>query len=117
MPVSVIHRMAPRLARLGTPKTTRTSKLVRSCLAALCCALGLAGSGFDYSVANTAAFSEDGLAGSVDLLAWNGLFGNLLLGSFGVVLAAALVLALGLWTAPQVSLKVVPPRHLYDAAD
>ena len=97
--------------------SARTKGLGLSCLAALCCSLGLAGSGFDYSVANTAAFSEDGLAGNVDLLAWNGVLGNLLLGSFGVVLAAAMVLALGLWTAPQASMKVVPQRHLYDAAD
>jgi len=118
MVVSETHIMAPRLARFGAWSAARTRKLALSCLAVLCCALGLAGSGFDYSVANAAAFSEDGLAGSVDLLAWNGFLGNLLVGSVGVVLAASMVLVLGLWTSPQQStMKVVPQRQLYDAAD
>ena len=112
-----IRRLGP--VALVARTSARTKGLALSCFAAMCGVLGLAGSGFDYSVANAAAaVSEDAMAGGVDLLAWNGFLGNVLLGSLGAFLAAVLVLALSLWTAPPVSAKFVPPqRQLYDAAD
>lgn len=87
-------------------------------IAVTCCVLALVGSGFDYHVANAAALSDDAMAGGTDLLAWNSVLGNVVTGSLGIIAAAALVLALGLWTAPQATAQVVSPqRQLYDAAD
>jgi hypothetical protein len=42
----------------------------------------------------------------------------MLTGSLGIVIAAAAVLALSLWTAPNESMKVAPPqRQIYGEAD
>lgn len=119
MLVSMTPMMPPSLSHLAAWTVAKSSKRALSYLAAMCCVLGIAGSGFDYSIANAAAtVSEGATTGGVDLLAWDGFLGNVLVGSLGAVLASLLVLVLSLWTAPPAAVKFVPPqRQLYDAAD
>jgi hypothetical protein len=118
MLVSVVNMLALGFSRLVSRTSTKTSGLAMSCVAGTCCLLGLVGSGFDYSVANAAAFSDDGMVDVTGLLAWDSVLGNVLTGSLSIILAAATVLALSLWTAPQATMQVVPPqRHIYGEAD
>jgi len=114
----VSHMTAFSLGRFAGWTTAKTSRRALSCLAGMCCALGLAGSAFDYSVVRVAAFSDDATSRGIGLLGWNGVLGNVLLGSLGLALAAALVLALSLWMAPREAVKAAPRRRqLCDAAD
>jgi len=115
---SVVNVLAVGLSRLVSRASAMASSLTMSCVAVTWCVLGLVGSGFDYSVANAAAFADDGGSGSANLLAWDKFLSDALLGSLGIVFAAATVLALSLWTAPQATARVIPPqRHSYGAAD
>lgn len=105
-------------SRLAARMSAKTSGLAMTCVAVTCCLLGLVGAGFDYSVANAASFSDDAMVDGADLLAWNNILGNVLTGSLGIIVAAAMVLALSLWTAPSATMKVVPPqRDIYGEAD
>src|SRR5579862_1531966 len=116
--LAVTNLFSQRFTRFADRLPTRTSGRAVTGAAILCCVLGLAGAGFDYSIANAAAFSDDGVVDATNLLAWGSLLRNVLAGSLGIILAAATVLALGLWTAPQATIKVIPPqRHIYGEAD
>ncbi len=115
---SGVNMLALGLSRFVSRVSATKSSLAMSCVAVTWCVLGLVGSGFDYSVANAAAFADDRVAGSTDLLVWDRFLSDALLGSLGIVFAAATVLALSLWTAPQATVRVIPPqRHSYGAAD
>ena len=118
MLVSVVNMLALGFSRLVGRTSAKSSGLAASCIAVTCSLLGLLGSGFDYSVANAAAFTDDGMVDAVDLFAWDNVLGNVLTGSFGIIVAAAMVLALSLWTAPNATMKVVSPqRQIYGEAD
>jgi formate/nitrite transporter FocA (FNT family) len=116
--LAAANMLALCFSRLASRMSAKTNGLAMTCVAALCCVLGLVGAGFDYSVANAASFSDDAVVGGTDLLAWDDILGNVLTGSLGIILAAAMVLALSLWTAPNASMKVASPqRQIYGEAD
>ena len=118
MLVSVVNMVALCLSRLAGWTSGKTSNVAMSCVAATWCALGLVGSGFDYSVASAAAALEDPVIDAPDAMAWSNVIGNMLTGSLGIVIAAAAVLALSLWTAPNEAMKIAPPqRQPYGEAD
>ena len=112
------NMLALSFSRLAARTSARADGLATACFAAMFCVLGLVGAGFDYSVATAAAALEDPVIDAPDAMAWSNVIGNVLTGSLGIICAAALVLALSLWTAPNESMKVAPPqRQIYGEAD
>jgi formate/nitrite transporter FocA (FNT family) len=118
MLVYVVNMLALCLSRLAGGPSAKTSGVAMTCVAVTCCALGLVGSGFDYSVANAAAALEDPVIDAPDAMAWSNVIGNMFLASLASIVAGAAVVALSLWTAPNATMTAVPPqRQVYGEAD
>lgn len=116
---STADGFAKGCARIALWASAKATNLTMSCVALVWCFLGLIGSGFDYSVANAAALSEDAVIGGPDMPAWSSVIGNMFLASLGSLIAGATVLALSLWITPRPAVRVVvpPQRRIYNAAD
>ena len=115
---STADRFAKGCACIAHWAATKATNPTMSCVAAIWCFLGLVGSGFDYSVANAAALSEDMVIDGPHTLAWSSMIGNMFLASLGSLIAGATVLALSLWITPRPAMRVVlPQRRLHDTAD
>ncbi len=119
LPLTTI--LAPFLARVTAWASRETATLAMACVAMIWCVLGLVGSGFDYSVANAAAASEDMVIDAPDVLAWSSMIGNMVLAALASAVAGITVLALSLWTTPSAEERAVTPQRrdfdVYDAAD
>ena len=113
MLVYVVNMLALGLSRLAGGTSAKTSGVAMTCIAVTCCALGLVGSGFDYSVA-----LEDPVIDAPDAMAWSNVIGHMFLAALASVVAGAAVLALSLWTAPNATTTAVPSqRQIYGEAD
>ena len=106
---TVIDRLAIWAAR-------RPVSLALSCIAMICCLLGLAGSSFDYSLA--AAASIDVVEDSADVLVWSNVISNMAFATIASIGISALMLALSAWTEPQTMVEVIRPQgRFHDRAD
>ena len=122
MLLTVANILAPWIARLTVWVSGKRGTLALSCIAVMWCVLGLLGSGFDYSIADAAAASEDALIDTPpDVIAWSSMVGDMFLASLASVVAGVTVLALSLWMTPSATARVIPTQRrgydVYDAAD
>lgn len=115
MLLSLANILTLWFARFSAWTSHKTGSLVMSGVAVAWCALGLAGSGFDHSVANAAAASEDMLIDAPDVFAWSSMIGDMVWAALASVVAGITVLALSLWLTPSAAKRTVAPqRHAYD---